>query len=166
MHNTSDPAQLQILYSQFSALDMEKTRYMKRAESLCQRPKNTTYDWSPTLAKMGGRVSYQKQRKAAILEGQSPTTLQTLKEKLSIIDTGDEDYNYVYSQLRVAWTDLYGAQKQAGHLRQTFLEELAVHKAEQQGTIAATELKKLIHIEAVRKTARKHGWYLKAKKQE
>jgi hypothetical protein len=26
---------------------------MKRAEALCKRKKNTTYDWSPVLARMG-----------------------------------------------------------------------------------------------------------------
>ena len=32
------------------------------------------------------------------------------------------------------------------------------------GTTAARELKKLIHIEKARKTAQKHGWYLKQKR--
>ena len=43
-------------------------------------------------------------------------------------------------------------------------EELALYKAEESGTTQGGELKKLIHIEIVRKTARKDGWYLKEHK--
>ena len=53
MQSTSDPARLEILYFQYSALDMEKIRYTKRAEEFCRQTKNSTYEWSPALAKMG-----------------------------------------------------------------------------------------------------------------
>ena len=46
-------------------------------------------------------------------------------------------------------------------LRTTHLEDLAIYKAEQAGTTASVEIRKLLHIEAVRKTAKKYGWYLK-----
>ena len=55
-------------------------------------------------------------------------------------------------------------QKSAGILRLTHLEELAVHKGEAEGASAVTELKKLIHIEKVRNTARKNGRHLKEKR--
>jgi len=41
---------------------------------------------------------------------------------------------------------------------------LAIYKAEQHGTAAGAEIKILIYIEEVRKTSRKHGWYLKEKR--
>ena len=59
---TTSPEKLQKLQSQFSALDIERTRYMKSAEHRCKRRKNTTYEWSPALARMGGRVTYWKKR--------------------------------------------------------------------------------------------------------
>ena len=63
--------------------------------------------------------------------------------------------------MKGAWTALYHIQEHAESLRLTYLEELAAFKAEQYGTTSGAEIKKLIHIEEVRKTARKHGWYLK-----
>ena len=47
---------------------------------------------------------------------------------------------------------------------QTHLEELAAHKGEAEGISAVKELNKLIHIEKVRNTARRHGWSLKEKR--
>ena len=49
-------------------------------------------------------------------------------------------------------------------MRQTHLEKLVTYKGETEGTSAATELKKLLHIEQVRNTAKKHGWYFKEKR--
>ena len=54
MVNATDRATLDILYSKFNALDMERIRYMKRAEKLCKQRITSTYEWSPTLAKTGG----------------------------------------------------------------------------------------------------------------
>ena len=51
---STDRHRLQHLYSKFSKLDWERIRYMKRAEALCKQRKNRAYEWSPTLAKMGG----------------------------------------------------------------------------------------------------------------
>ena len=56
--------ELQKLQHKFSALDMERVRYMKKAEHKCKNRKNNTYEWSPALARMGGRVTYWKQRRA------------------------------------------------------------------------------------------------------
>ena len=57
MLKTTDQKRLQYLYSTFSKLDWERTRYMKRAEALCKQRKNKAYEWSPTLAKMGGEYA-------------------------------------------------------------------------------------------------------------
>ena len=111
IHNTSDPAKLQVLYSKFSSLDLERIRYMKRAESLCHQPKNSSYEWSPTLAKMGGRVSYWKQRKAALMEGRSHTINHSQLKHLSIKDTGEQESTYINLHLRAAWADLHTTQK-------------------------------------------------------
>ena len=72
--------------------------------------------------------------------------------------------DYINGNLRRAWSDLHLTQKKAGQLRKSHLEELAAFKGEADNTTAAKELKKLMHIEQVRKTARKHGWYLKERK--
>ena len=69
--------------------------------------------------------------------------------------------DYINGKLRQAWSDLHLTQKKAGQLRKSHLKELAAFKGEADNTTAAKELKKLMHIEQVRKTARKHGWYLK-----
>ena len=58
---------------------------------------------------------------------------------------------------------MHEAQKFAGILRLTHLEELSAHRGEAEGASAVIELKKLIHVEKVRNTAKKHGWYLKDK---
>ena len=44
------------------------------------------------------------------------------------------------------------------------MEDLTTYKGEIEGTLAAIESKKLLHVEKVRDTAKKHGWYLKEKK--
>ena len=80
---------------------------------------------------------------------------------LGIQDSGEEDLEYINWKLRLAWKELHETQKSAGILRLTHLEELAIHKGEAEGASAVKELKKLMHIEKIRSTARKHGWYLK-----
>ena len=83
------------------------------------------------------------------------------KQKFVITDSGSEDLVYIKGELTKVWSYLYKIQEQAEALRKTYLEELAIYKSEMAGTSAGLEIKKLIYIEEVRKTARKHGWYLK-----
>ena len=54
----TDTEALKTLHYNFSALDIEMIRYMQRAEALCKQKKNATHAWSPTLTRVGGRVSY------------------------------------------------------------------------------------------------------------
>ena len=82
------------------------------------------------------------------------------QKTLGIQDSGDTCLFYINSRLKTSWADLHAAQKAAGVLRQSHLEDLGAHKGEEDGTPAAKELKNLIHIEKVRQTARKHGRYL------
>ena len=49
--------------------------------------------------------------------------------------------------------------------RKTYLKDLNTCKAEIGKTHTTSELKRLIHIEEVRKTRRKHSWYLKQRRQ-
>ena len=165
MGNTTAPDEIQKLQHKFSALDMERVRYMKRAEVKCKRQKNNTYDWSPALARMGGRVTYWKKRREHAKDGSGGGDCIHQQKELGIQDSGEQSLPYIDTRLRSAWTELHAAQKSAGMLRQSHLEALAAHKGEEEGTSAATELKKLIHVEKVRHTARKHGWYLKKKRQ-
>ena len=60
-----------------------------------------------------------------------------------------------------AWSDLHDTQPKVGILRTTYLEDLAQFKAATYGTTEAQEIKKLLHVKAVRKTAENHSWYLK-----
>ena len=53
--------------------------------------------------------------------------------------------------------NLHEDQKNTDQLRTQRLEDLAAYRSDRVGTQIAVELKKLIHIEEVRKTARKHG---------
>ena len=46
------------LYTKFSNLDKERSRYMISADNKCKQVKEIAYPWSPMLAKAGGRVSY------------------------------------------------------------------------------------------------------------
>ena len=137
---------------------------MKRAEAKCNRQKNTSYEWSPTLAKMGSRVSYWKLRKTLANTAQDMTEIRHRQKVLGIKDTCTSNLSYINAQLRMAWGELHQAQRTSGQLRRTHLEDLAAHKAEAGGSTAAAEIKKLLHIEQVRKTAKKHGWYLKEKR--
>ena len=47
----------------------------------------------------------------------------------------------------------------------TYLEDLTTYKVEIVETQVTLELKRLIHIKEVSKTARKHSWYLKQRRQ-
>ena len=130
---------------------------MKRAEALCKRKKNTTYDWSPVLARMGGRVCYWKQRRQCAKDNTNIMVAMSRQKTLGIQDSGDEGLVYINCRLRAAWKELHEAQKSAGILRLTHLEELAAHRGESEGASAVTELKKLIHVEKVRNTAKNTG---------
>ena len=163
---TNDRAKLQSLYSKFNALDLERIWYMKRAETLCKYRITFTYEWPPTLAKMGGRISYWKLRRQmakALQGGQHHVERQ---KQLGIQDSGSQELDYINDKLRLTWSELHSTQKNAGQLRKTHLEELAAFKGEAEHTTAAKERKKLLHIEQVRKTAMKHGWYLKEKRKD
>ena len=149
---TTDPSLQATLIREFSDLDLERVRYMKRAEKLCSSYKQKQYAWSPTLAKAGQTVSYWKSRLATFPSG----NLQP-PPHLGIKDTGSGDRQHIKLQLKLAWQALHQTQKHSDALRSTHLEDLATYKAEQTGTATSLELKKLIHIEAVRKTAQKHG---------
>ena len=95
-------------------------------------------------------------------EGERDTEDVTWRQtKFAITDTGSQDLVYINSELKQAWNRLYAIQNKADILRTTYLEDLAQYKAETLGTTASQEIKKLIHIEEIRKTAKKHGWYLK-----
>ena len=78
-----------------------------------------------------------------------------------ITDTGSGDHQYTKLQLKLTWQELHSTQYKSDALRTTHVEDLATYKAEQTGTSTCSELQKLLHIETVRKTAQKHGWYLK-----
>ena len=91
----------------------------------------------------------------------SHTTLQGdlyLKQtRLSITDTRSQDRQYIKQELKLARQALHNIQKKADIMRTTHLEDLAIYKAENSGTTASVEIRKLLHIEAVRKTAKNHG---------
>ena len=113
---------------------------MKRAEALCKQRKNRAYEWSPTLAKMGGRICYWKMRKKMIKDTYTIDTTERQKQ-LGINDSGSQEADYINKQLRLAWSELHQTQKRAGLLRQTHLEDLATYRGEEGNTNAAKELK-------------------------
>ena len=76
-------------------------------------------------------------------------------------DTGTQDCQYIKLQIKLARQELYNIQNKADVLRKTRLEYLATYKAEQAGTTASVEIRKLLHIEAVGKTTKNYGLYLK-----
>ena len=49
--------------------------------------------------------------------------------------------------------------------RKTYLKDLTTRNAEIGDTQAISEIKRLIHIEEVRKNRRKHSWYLEQRGQ-
>ena len=114
--------------------------------------------------KMESRVSYWKLRETLAKTSHERIHMVHRQKGLRIKDTCTTDISYINAKLRTAWEDLYQAQRTVGQLRTTHLEDLAAHKAETKGTTAAAEIKKLLHIEQVRKTAKKYGWYLKEKR--
>lgn len=63
---------------------------------------------------------------------------------------------YINEALKEAWNELYNTQRNANILCKTYLEDLAQYKADKYGTTEEQEIKKLIHIEEVRKTTKKH----------
>ena len=84
-------------------------------------------------------------------------------KKFDITDSGSNAIDYINEELKKAWLLLYHIQEHAESLRKTYIEELATYKAKN-GIASGAEIKKLIYIEEVRKTARKHGWYLKERR--
>ena len=69
-------------------------------------------------------------------------------------DNGSQDMAYIKKVLRGAWSNLHDTQRDTGILRSTYLEDLSQFKAATHGTTEAQKIKTLLHVEAVRNTAK------------
>lgn len=85
------------LETQFSQLDWERIRYMISADKKCKTFKEKQYEWSPSLAKAGGTVSYWKKRKAMAAAGRGGNRGGLILETivLGIRDEGNNDMVYI-----------------------------------------------------------------------
>ena len=73
-----------------------------------------TYEWSPALARMGGRVCYWKQRRTCAKDNSTMEGAMVKQKTLGIQDSGEEGLEYVNWKLRLAWKELHKTQNLQG----------------------------------------------------
>ena len=146
-------------------LDQERVQLMIAAEKKVGRaPRYGIYDWSPALEKAGRQITFWKlmyhQRRQGYV---NPDRIQRLRTELKITEEvlGKQQ---IRARLRAAWKNLRETQKHHQQLREEHLAQLAEHYAGLRNTTQAQEVKKLLHIESVKRIASKHRWYLKGSK--
>ena len=153
------------LLRKLDKLDAERVALMVAAEKRAGRPpSNGKYEWSPSLEKAGRRVTYWKLRLHETRQGHvNPDRVQRLHRELKINKVARTKVE-VRKCLNEAWAELKQIQKRHLEHREEHMAKLAEFYAGQRDTTAAQEIKKLIHIEGVKRIATKHRWYLKGKK--
>ena len=91
----------------------------------------------------------------------NPERVMRMEKKLKIKHVEIKNKSEVMSKLKQAWKDLRTVQKNAIKHQKEHLESLVEFYAAQKDTSRAVEIKKLHHIEQVKRMAAKHRWWLK-----
>ena len=103
---------------------------MISADKKYKHIKETKYEWSPSLVKYGGTVSFWKKRKATEKGEEPDKDLAWRQQQLGIHNAGGNGMYYINISLRAAREALYDTQYQASQLRKHYLEELSTYTAE------------------------------------
>ena len=129
---------------------------MKSADKNCEQVKQRQYVWSPTLTKARNVVSYWKLRKAMAAGEIQTDNIIWRRSKYKSKDNSSANVQCVNKTLKEAWRELYNTQK-GKHTMQNISGGPCSVQSRKIGTKEEQEIKKLLHIEEMRKTAKKYG---------